>query len=121
MRATTQTLKRARPLRRKLTPPEARLWVRLRRRGDGPLFRRQHPLGPYVLDFYCSEARLAIEVDGWGHNMGGQPDHDERRDHWLRGQGVEVFRLSASEVLKDPDDAADRIWQTAQHRIQEGT
>ncbi len=58
-----QTVERARDLRRRLTPPEARLWVRLRREQlRGLKFRRQHPVGPYVLDFYCAEAKLAEDV-----------------------------------------------------------
>lgn len=105
------TLKRARSLRRTLSPPEARLWVRLRSRRPGyPAFRRQHPLGPYVLDFYCPQLRLAIEVDGQGHLMGTQPEHDQRRDAWLSAQGVEVVRIEAAEVMRDPDAAADGIW-----------
>lgn len=59
MRAPAQTMRLARQLRRKLSPPEARLWRVLRLRGPGlPVFRRQHPIGPYVLDFYCAKARL---------------------------------------------------------------
>ncbi|MBC6980942.1 endonuclease domain-containing protein [Caulobacter sp. 17J80-11] len=105
------TLKRARSLRRTLSTPEARLWVRLRNRGeDHPAFRRQHPFGPYILDFYCPQLKLAIEVDGQGHTMGDQPRHDIQRDAWLRTKGVEVVRLEAVEVLKDPDAAADAIW-----------
>ena len=67
-----------------MSPPEVRLWVRLRvRHADKPVIRRQHPIGPYVLDVYCPAARLCIEIDGWGHNMGDQPQKDERRGAWL--------------------------------------
>ena len=114
MRATNLSFKRAKTLRRIMSPPEVRIWNRLRRRSEGGIvFRRQHPMGPYILDFYCSRARLAIEIDGWGHNMGDRPDRDTRKDAWLTAQGVRVLRISASEVLADPDGAADRIWQTA--------
>ena len=65
MRAPPETIADARRLRRSLSPPEARLWGRLRARAPGtPVFRRQHPVGPYVLDFYCGKARLAVEIDG---------------------------------------------------------
>jgi very-short-patch-repair endonuclease len=94
---------RARALRKAMSPPEARLWTALRAsRLEGLKFRRQHPLGPYVLDFYCVAARLAVEIDGWGHNLGGRPRQDERRDAWLAGQGVRTLRLPATAV-KDLD------------------
>jgi very-short-patch-repair endonuclease len=65
MRAPKKILGKARYLRRKLSVPEVRLWNRLRTRLRGqPVFRRQHPIGPYVLDFYCAKANLAIEIDG---------------------------------------------------------
>ncbi len=75
MRANLSIQAAARRLRKAMTPLEVRLWLRLRT-DNGPRFRRQHALSPYVLDFYCPAARLAVEVDGWGHNMG---DHPARR------------------------------------------
>ena len=84
MRAPAKTIKAARRLRRKMWPPEAQLWSRLRKRAPGkPVFRRQHPIGPYVLDFYCAEARLAVEIDGYSHDVGDRPRRDVRRDAWL--------------------------------------
>ena len=74
VRAPTRTVRTARRLRRALSAPEARLWSRLRERAPGrPVFRRQHPIGPYVLDFYCAKARLAVEIDGASHDMGDRP------------------------------------------------
>lgn len=65
MDAPRETITRARDLRRKLTLPEVILWTALRGRHlDGRRFRRQHPFGAYILDFYCDEARLAVEIDG---------------------------------------------------------
>ncbi len=113
MRAPSVTFERARQLRRTLTPPEAMLWSRLRRRGDGPVFRRQHPIGPYILDFYCPAAKLAIEIDGIGHSHGDQPERDERRDAWLASQGLQVLRIAAGDVFRDADEAADSLWRTA--------
>jgi very-short-patch-repair endonuclease len=89
-----------------MTPPELRLWAKLRAGGlEGLKFRRQHPLGPYVLDFYCDRARLCVEVDGWSHNLGDRPGHDLRRDMWLAAEGVRTLRLAAADVMKDLDAA----------------
>jgi len=78
--------------------PELRLWTALRMRPDGFKFRRQHPFGPYVLDFYCDAAKLGIEVDGAAHDLGGNPVRDLARDAWLRRRGIEVLRIVAEEV-----------------------
>src|SRR5262249_28475367 len=102
MRAPRQTFKHARELRRQMTLPEVVLWQGLRQgRLAGLRFRRQHPIGPYVLDFYCAAARLAIEVDGAAHDGLAQVQHDERRDAWLAQRGVKVLRFLAKDVLKD--------------------
>ena len=111
MRAPEIVRSRARSLRRAMTLPEVALWRELRlQRVDGFRFRRQHPLGPYVLDFYCPRLLLCVEVDGWGHNMGDQPVRDARRDEWLEHQGVHVLRYPASEVLRDAAAVADSVW-----------
>jgi very-short-patch-repair endonuclease len=112
MRAKRGVQDAAKRLRREMTPPEVRLWLRLRSE-DGPRFRRQHAMGPYVLDFYCPEARLVVEVDGWGHSIGDQPGKDEVRDAWLLARGLTVVRINASDVLADPDAAADGVWRHA--------
>jgi very-short-patch-repair endonuclease len=68
MRAPKRIISSARHLRRTLSSPEVQLWNRLRTRRPGqPVFRRQHPIGPYVLNFYCAKAHLAIEIDGLSH------------------------------------------------------
>ncbi len=107
MTATDKAYKNARKLRRELSLPEKLLWVRLR--GAEVRFRRQHPVGPYVLDFYCPAARLAIEVDGAAHDFGDRPQRDEARTEWLRSQGVEVLRIPAEDVLADADAVADAL------------
>jgi very-short-patch-repair endonuclease len=82
--------------------PEILLWQDLRRGGlCGLQFRRQHPVGPYILDFYCALARLAVEVDGSGHQTPEQADHDQRRDAWLNQNGIRVLRVYAPDVLAD--------------------
>lgn len=102
-------LVRARELRRSPTLPEGLLWQFLRKRPEGLKFRRQHPIGPYVLDFYCPAVRLVVEVDGDSHNMGDRPERDARRDAWLRGQGLRVLRLDAGDVMRDVESAVTAI------------
>ena len=109
MRTGVRTLAIARRLRREMTRPELDLWFRLKGANGGPRFHRQHPLGPYVLDFYCPAAKLVVEVDGSGHSHGDQPAHDEQRDAWLEAQGLKVMRIAASEILSDPDEVADGL------------
>jgi very-short-patch-repair endonuclease len=111
MRTQTITLKRARRMRKALTPQELGLWLRLRdRKLGGFRFRRQHPMGPYILDFYCPEARLAIEIDGYSHGVEGAAERDARRDAWLLARNVETLRIS-TEMAKDPEAAAGFILQ----------
>jgi very-short-patch-repair endonuclease len=74
------SIRRARDLRRAMTPPERRLWNALKQRPDGFKFRRQHEHGPYYLDFFCHEAAVAVEVDGFAHDVGMNPQRDERRN-----------------------------------------
>lgn len=101
-----------------MTPPEARLWLRLRDRTQGgPAFRRQHPCGPHVLDFYCAAARLAVEVDGFVHEVADQPDRDAIRDAWLLRQGIFVYRIPAKAVFDDVDEVAEAILGLARQRI----
>ncbi|UAK24929.1 endonuclease domain-containing protein [Sphingomonas nostoxanthinifaciens] len=111
------TVKKARTFRRAMSVPEVRLWVRLRERPAGFKFRRQHPAGPYVLDFYCHEARLAIEVDGIAHDMGDAPERDGERDAWLATQGVATLRLRAVDVIRDIDAAVGAIVHACRLRL----
>ena len=107
----------ARNLRRKMTLPEVILWHSLRRRPDGLKFRRQHPSGPYVLDFFCGDARLAVEVDGEAHSRGSQPQLDLARDQWLRAAGIETLRIPAVDVLDDADAVLRWILMQARLRL----
>jgi len=117
--ATDKAYKNARWLRRDLSLPEKLLWVRLR--GAETRFRRQHPIGHYVLDFYCAVAKLAIEVDGAAHDFGDRPQRDDRRTEWLEGQGVEVLRIAAKDVLADPDGIADALMRFCADRADPST
>jgi very-short-patch-repair endonuclease len=102
VRAPTETFKRARTLRRAMTLPELLLWEKLRgRRLERLRFRRQHPMGPYILDFYCPSAALAVEVDGLVHEGAEKATRDALRDRWLAERNVRVLRIPASDILKD--------------------
>ena len=95
------TIDKARKLRRAMSLPEGLLWRELRARPGGLKFRRQHPSGAYVLDFFCNDARLAIEIDGEGHGMGDRPAHDAARDACFAKAGIATLRIPAREVLND--------------------
>ena len=91
-------------LRRALTDAEARLWYNLRRHGvAGFKFRRQHPFGPFILDFYCSEARLVIEVDGSQHFEAENELRDRERTRYLEERGLRVLRFTNREVMLETD------------------
>jgi len=93
-----------------MTLPEVMLWQGLRRRrGSGLRFRRQHPVGRYILDFYCDALKLAVEVDGWSHNTGDRPERDIARDLWLAERGIRVMRIPADEVIRDATGVVDGI------------
>ncbi len=99
---------RARQLRRHSTEAESALWKHLRARQlDGYKFRRQVPLGQYVVDFVCFERRLIVEVDG-GHHQ-GQAVYDDERTKWLESQGFRVLRFWNNEVLGQIDGVAQAI------------
>jgi very-short-patch-repair endonuclease len=104
-----ETVLRARALRRNLTLPEGLLWRVLRHRPDGLKFRRQHPIGRCIVDFYCATAKLVIEIDGIGHDLGDRPERDRRGDMWLRGQGLRVIRFAAADVIKDLESVVTAI------------
>jgi very-short-patch-repair endonuclease len=118
MRVARKHYNFARALRRRLTPSEVRLWVRLRQcRAFGATFRRQHPIGRYVADFYCAEARLVVEIDGGWHNDEDRMEHDAFRDLWLTSQGYSVLRFKTGEVMADADTVADKATAMAIDRI----
>jgi len=85
-----------------------------------PVFRRQHPIGPYVLDFYCAKAQLAVEIDGLSHDFGDRPERDFRRDAWLQGRGITVMRLPAVEIGHRIDEVVDGIVRSAQALMDSG-
>jgi very-short-patch-repair endonuclease len=100
-----------------MTLPEVLLWRELQKRPVGLKFRRQHGSGDYVLDFFCSDARLAVEVDGMAHGMGELPERDELRDAWFREAGIETLRIPAKLVLRDLNSALEQIVAVACSRL----
>ncbi len=99
-------LKAARRLRSQMSLPEVLLWRILRSKPMGIKFRRQHPIGSYVADFYCDQRKLIVEIDGIAHDMGDRPERDARRDQWLQECGMDVLRIPATDVLRDPHGVA---------------
>jgi len=94
-------LQRARDFRHPLTPPEAKVWQAIRNRQVGFKFRRQHPIGRFIADFYCAEAKLVIEIDGDTHAAPDQAAYDSTRTARLEERGYRVLRFQAREVDKD--------------------
>jgi very-short-patch-repair endonuclease len=105
-----QQVRRARFLRRPDTPAEARLWSNLRgRRPQSFKFVRQAPIGPYVVDFLCREARLIIEVDGATHSEDREIAYDRRREAYLKSAGYGIVRVQNDDVYKHINDVLDMI------------
>lgn len=103
-----ERLRLCRQLRERQTSAEAFFWELVRdRRLLGRKFRRQHPLGNFVVDFYCPEIRLAVELDGGVHEA--QIQRDRARDSFLAMRGVTVLRISNADLMDDPLAALDRI------------
>jgi very-short-patch-repair endonuclease len=95
-------------MRREMTPPEARLWSILRAgRLNGWKFSRQVPIGPYIADFVARREKFIVEVDGQSHQQ--TYGHDTRRDAWLIGQGYQILRIAAADVLTQIDGVASTI------------
>ena len=98
----------ARGFRKELSRSEALLWSELRDRAlDGRKFRRQHPIGPFVVDFYCAQEQLVIEVDGPIHRS--QRDNDRNRQQLLEAVGLRVLRVGSEEVERNFDEVLAEI------------
>jgi very-short-patch-repair endonuclease len=113
VRSAKQTHQRAKTLRKQMSPPEALLWSRLRLRGEGPTFGRQHPIGPFIADFFCSTARLVVEVDGAYHFEDAQIAKDDAWSAYLRQRGYRVLRLPSNEIMRNVDEVAQGIVDVA--------
>jgi very-short-patch-repair endonuclease len=108
---------RARKLRAEMSLPEVVLWRALRERPHGLKFRRQHASGPFILDFFCSDARLAIEIDSDAHSRGDRPERDAARDVYFLKAGIKTLRIAARDVLRDVGAAVMFIIAEAKARL----
>ncbi len=105
-------VQQARALRQSPTTAEQLLWRHLRNRQlAGAKFRRQHPLGPYILDFVCLEHGLVVEVDGGQHAQAPQQLHDQQRTAWLQQQGFRVLRFWNHDVLQQTHEVLAQLLQ----------
>src|SRR5215471_2992078 len=104
------SITRRRELRNNLTPAEALLWTNLKNSSlDGKKFRRQHGIGPYIVDFYCPECRVIIELDGAGHYDVMAPERDALRTLFLESLGMRVIRFENCEVMENLEVVLDVI------------
>jgi very-short-patch-repair endonuclease len=109
---------RSRQLRREAPVPERILWSLLRNRNLGGFkFRRQQPIGPYVADFFCENARLVVELDGRSHD--NQESYDLQRDAYLRGRGIELIRIQNDDLLSNRIAVAEMILAMAEQTAKE--
>ncbi|MCS6997192.1 MAG: endonuclease domain-containing protein [Casimicrobiaceae bacterium] len=108
-------LQHARNLRQTMTPAELRLWLELLR-DHRPRFRRQRPIGPYIVDFYCPAWRLVIEIDGYSHDHEAAYRQDEARRRFLEQHGLRVLRFTNDEVLRNLEGVAHAIEKAAPQR-----
>ena len=100
----------AREMRGSMTNAEAMMWQLLRnRRLAGAKFRRQHPLGRYILDFYCDETKLCVELDGSQHM--DELAYDKHRDQWIQSQGIQVLRFWNNQVLNETEGVMEVIYR----------
>jgi len=106
----------ARRLRRDMSLPERILWRHLKGKPCGLKFRKQHPVGAYVIDFYCAAAKLGIEIDGIAHDTGTRPARDCERDAAMAARGIALVHIPAGEVLSRPEEVAASILTTCRER-----
>lgn len=111
------SVNRAKQFRRELTKPEVMLWQYLRTSPSDHKFRKQHPAGPYVLDFFCARANLAIEVDGMAHDTDMRVERDIARDAWLAEHRIDTLRIPAVDVLRDVTEVTQNIITMIEDRL----
>ena len=115
-----QMTKRARRLRANMTDAEAKLWKALRRNQlNNVNFRRQHPVGPFTLDFYCPSLRLGIEIDGGQHAFEGHQLSDRKRTQWLSARGILIIRFWNNDVLGNIAGVLNEIARAVEDRTQQ--
>ncbi|WP_338268863.1 endonuclease domain-containing protein [Marinomonas pontica] len=101
-------------LRETMPEPERRLWRHIRGRQLGMKFRRQHGIGPYIVDFYCPEKRLVIEIDGDSHYNLDTQVYDRKRDDFMRSLGLQVMRFTNQDILENLGSVLEVVLQSTQ-------
>ncbi len=108
--ASPEIFRRASELRKNMTKAESILWSALRRKQlYGKRFRRQHPMDKFIVDFYCHECKLIIEVDGGIHNLPEQREHDEGRAYELKQLGLKIIRFTNDQVIYNLTETLEEI------------
>jgi very-short-patch-repair endonuclease len=111
-------LEAARTLRKSMTDAEQLMWRCLRQKQLGGFrFRRQHPFERFVLDFYCCEAKLAVELDGGQHNEPEAIVHDMERTAFLEQHGIQVIRFWNNELFQNLEGVLQSVYDTALLRV----
>ena len=111
-------LQRARKLRKTMTHAETKLWLKLRYQALGNFkFRRQVPIGPYIVDFVCYAASIIVEVDGGHHDEEKHMDYDQTRTVWLENQGFHVLRFWNNEVFENLEGVLEVILEACLHKM----
>jgi very-short-patch-repair endonuclease len=117
IRPTERARAHAKELRAELSPPERVLWSKLRREQlHGFKFRKQHPMGPWIADFYCHEAMLVVEIDGSTHH-GERKDLDDARDQWMTARNIGVLRVTARDVFENLFGVLSAISRRCHERV----
>jgi len=108
--ASPEIFRRAENLRNKMTEPEKLLWEKLKKyRRTGFKFRRQHPMGPFIADFYCHRAKLVVELDGRHHQIAEVKMNDEIRKSIINSWGINVIRFNNVDVLTNLESVVQKI------------
>lgn len=105
------SIRRARAFRKDMTDGEQKIWSRLRRNQLGCYFRRQMPIGKYIVDFACWKERLIVEIDGSQHLTKEGKKSDQIRDTYLKGLGFRILRFNSVESLNNTDGVVDLIYE----------
>lgn len=109
----------ARELRQPQTPTEATLWRHLRNRNLKYKFRRQHPIDFFIIDFYCADAKLLIEIDGDSHSTKEQQEYDKARTEYLEALGYKVIRFTNNDARYNINSVVTVIIEEVEQRIKE--
>lgn len=110
-----QSVLRAKKLRGNATLPEQKLWLFLRKSQlNGLKFRRQQPIGKYIVDFLCCSKKIIIELDGGQHNEHRNIEYDKERDLFLKNEGYSVIRIWNNDILNNIDEVMDYLYEETQ-------